>query len=75
MLIDGVSRELVEAAACGTYVEPENPELFATVISDYLYKREKYWATLGENGYQYAHNHFDREVLSKKYLEKIKDNL
>src|SRR5690606_9317489 len=36
MAIDGVSRELVEAAQAGTYVEPENPEEYNRIIRLYL---------------------------------------
>ena len=72
MLIDGVSRELVEEANCGTYVEPENPVRFVEVIKDYLQKGEKYYNELGKNGYHFAHERFDREVLANEYLEKIK---
>lgn len=72
MLIDGVSRELVEKAECGTYIEPENPQLFSNVIKDYIEKGPIYWKKLGENGYEYAHKYFDRNVLAHKYLEKIK---
>src|SRR6202000_2067297 len=36
MAIDGVSRELVEAAGAGTYVEPENTGEYNRVIREYL---------------------------------------
>ena len=70
MAIDGVSRELVEKAQCGTYIEPENIEEYNRIIRLYLndfdrIKRE------GSNGYNYAKIHFDRDVLAKKYLKEI----
>jgi glycosyltransferase involved in cell wall biosynthesis len=72
LLIDGISRELVEEADCGIYAEPEK-------ISDIVSKlkiamndwTDKTRRRKGENGYHYAKQHFDREVLSKKYLTLI----
>jgi glycosyltransferase involved in cell wall biosynthesis len=72
MAIDGVSRELVETAQAGSYVEPENIAEFDRVIRGYLNHPEKLIFE-GENGYQYAKLNFDRTVLAKRYLEKIKE--
>src|SRR5690606_37369792 len=72
MAIDGVSRELVEAAQAGSYVEPENIAEFNRVIRGYLNHPEKLILE-GENGYQYAKLNFDRTVLAKRYLDKIKE--
>lgn len=69
MVIDGVSRQLVEAAGCGVFVEPENPADFAAKIRDYLSMPEAEKARQGEAGYAYARAHFDREVLAQRYLE------
>jgi glycosyltransferase involved in cell wall biosynthesis len=66
MAIDGVSKELVEAANAGTYVEPENPKDFADKILFYYTNRNKI-IEHGENGYQFAKQNFDRTVLAKKY--------
>jgi glycosyltransferase involved in cell wall biosynthesis len=71
MAIDGVSRELVEEARAGTYVEPENAEEYSRVIREYL-NDNKRLEIEGENGYQYAKNNFDREFLAKEYLKSIK---
>ncbi|TDB69153.1 glycosyltransferase family 4 protein [Arundinibacter roseus] len=67
MAIDGVSRELVETAEAGIFVEPENPHDFAQKIRLYLAHPE-WLAQQGENGYQYARTHFDRDVLARQYL-------
>ena len=71
MAIDGVSRELVEQAKAGIFVEPENPQDFAAKIQYYMVnedlKREQ-----GENGYDYAKKYFDRNYLALKYLEELK---
>ena len=70
MAIDGISRELVETAGAGIYVEPENAKDFAEKIRTYLHD-----PTLiklhGENGYKYAKKHFDRKTLSLEYLQII----
>lgn len=67
MAIDGISRKLIEDANAGIFVEPENPNDFADKIRQCLndpdlLKRQ------GENGYQHAKTHFDREILAKQYL-------
>ncbi len=67
LAIDGVSRELVEEADCGYYVEPENPKDIAEKIL--LIKDDsETLRTKGLNGYNYAKKHFDREVLAEKYI-------
>ena len=70
MAIDGVSRELVEAAQAGSYVEPENTAEYSSIIRQYLADPERLTRE-GESGYHYAQEHFDREVLARKYLDYI----
>src|SRR5690606_6578635 len=67
MAIDGVSRELVEEADAGIFVEPENPEDFARKIRLYLENPEEI-KRQGDNGFHYAKANFDRDVLAKTYL-------
>ncbi|TAE36368.1 MAG: glycosyltransferase WbuB [Runella slithyformis] len=71
MAIDGVSRELVEAADAGVFVEPENAADFAAKIRYYLANPAQVIAQ-GNNGYQYAKAHFDRVALAKRYLDHLK---
>lgn len=71
MAIDGVSRELVEQARAGVYIEPENPAEYNHIIREYLLDPLRLHKE-GENGYIYAKTHFDREVLAKNYLEALK---
>jgi len=71
LVIDGVSRELIEEADCGIFAEPERPKDIATKIKKYL-NDPKLIKIQGENGYNYAKTHFDREVLAMKYLEYLK---
>jgi len=71
MLIDGVSRELVEKAECGVFVEPENPEDFKQKIEMMIQKKDNELSTLGQLGYEYAKANFDRTNLSLDYLHHI----
>jgi glycosyltransferase involved in cell wall biosynthesis len=67
MVIDGVSRQLVEEARCGVYAEPENAGDIAAKIQLYMsYNGQLH--TEGMNGYQYARRYFDRTYLAKSYL-------
>ena len=70
MAIDGVSRELVEAAGAGVYVEPENIAEYNRIIRMYLSDPDRLIRE-GESGYHFAKENFDREVLAKKYLREI----
>ena len=67
MAIDGVSRELVEAAGAGSYVEPENTGEYNRVIRAYLNDPDRLHRE-GESGYRFAKENFDREVLAGKYI-------
>jgi len=67
LVIDGVSRELVEKADCGVFAEPERPEDIASKIKYYL-DNPVLVKQQGENGYKYAKEHFDREKLAVRYL-------
>ncbi len=71
MVIDGVSRKLVEDAGCGVYVEPENPETFAKIVVEYADKPLKELHRMGDLGYKFAKQNFDRYVLAKKYIKKL----
>ena len=80
MLIDGISRKLVEDADCGIYVEPEDIDSFVEKIRYYKYNPDTIKVHC-ENGYNYAKLHFDRDKLANDYIEilnyhigKINDN-
>lgn len=70
MLIDGISRKLVEESKSGLYVEPENPQDFAEKIRWMMGHPEEI-LEMGENGYQYARINMHRTTLGKKYLEEL----
>jgi glycosyltransferase involved in cell wall biosynthesis len=74
LLIDGISRELVEKADCGMYAEPENPGDIASKIRIYL-SDPALLLKQGENGYRYAKRHFDRYMLSEKYLDSLRKGI
>lgn len=71
LAIDGVSRELVEKAQCGVYVEPENSQAIATGIRSVLEQPQEL-EKMGINGYEYAQAHFDRTVLATQYVDFMK---
>ena len=71
MVIDGISRELIEKADAGLFIEPENREDFADKIRFYL-NNPDIAKRQGENGYLHVKNHFDRKVLAKAYLDYIR---
>ena len=72
MAIDGVSRELVESAKAGSYVEPENAAEYSRIIRMYLNNKQRLIEE-GENGYKFAKENFDREVLAEKYINYINE--
>lgn len=75
MLIDGVSRQLVETAKCGFYVEPENIDQFKEKLIVFSKLTQSQKQELGNNGYEYAKANFSREEIAKKYLNKISNYL
>ena len=74
MLIDGVSRDLVVNADCGSYIEPENAREFSKVIRYHL-NNQKDLNRLGSNGYNYAETYFDRHALAQNYIHEMTKSL
>jgi glycosyltransferase involved in cell wall biosynthesis len=72
MVIDGISRQLVEEADAGIFVEQENPADFAEKIR-YCMANQHLLHRQGENGYRYAEEYFDRDVLAKRYLKYLEE--
>lgn len=70
LAIDGVSRELVEKADCGIYVEPENIDDIETKVRAILEDKNALIAS-GNRGYEYAKKHFDRSVLAQQYVNHL----
>ncbi|WP_234736345.1 glycosyltransferase family 4 protein [Tellurirhabdus bombi] len=67
MVIDGISRQLVEEAQAGVFVEPEAPDKYTAEVQNYLQNPDLI-AKQGTNGYLYAKKHFDRTVLADNYI-------
>jgi glycosyltransferase involved in cell wall biosynthesis len=74
MAIDGVSRQLVEDAKAGVYIEPENTSAYNSIIREYLEDPERLIHE-GQNGYRYAKLNFDRQLLAEKYINELTDAL
>jgi glycosyltransferase involved in cell wall biosynthesis len=75
LAIDGVSRELVNDAKCGVYVEPENTNAIVSGVLELVAKDKNELNQMGINGYNFAKKHFDREKLAKEYTSKIQEIL
>ena len=71
LLIDGISRDLIEKANCGIYVEPENISMIVTKAIEYSKFSKERLFDIGFNGYKYAKENFERENLSIKYINSI----
>jgi len=65
LAIDGVIREVVEAAGCGVFAQPGDPAALANAIwalaSDPAHSRE-----MGLRGRRYVETHFNRSMLAEK---------
>nr|WP_121270563.1 glycosyltransferase [Pedobacter schmidteae] len=70
--IDGVSRDLVEKADAGVYVEPENPKDFADKVRYYMFNSEIIIRQM-ESGYKFAKENFDGKALANRYINYLKE--
>lgn len=71
LAIEGVSKDLVETANCGVCVIPEDANSIANGIKTYK-EQKMLHKEHGQNGYEYAKIHFDRQKLAVDYIEHIK---
>ena len=71
MCIDGVSRALVEESGCGIFAEPENIETITETLVNFKNTDATTLQEMGERGYQYARQHFDRALLADRYVEEL----
>jgi len=67
LAIDGVIREVVEAAGCGFFVEPGNPSALAEAIRMLAADMEKA-SKMGMKGRAYLEEHFSRAAIGGKLL-------
>jgi len=71
--IDGITRELIEKSDCGLYSEPENIDEFEKSIKQFILMNDDELQRLGDNGFKFVKEIFDREKLAVKYIEVIKE--
>jgi len=65
--IDGVIREVVEAAGCGIFAEPGNPSALAEAIRTLAADKDKA-RQMGLDGRKYLEENFSRTVIGEKLL-------
>ena len=72
LAIDGVIREVVDAAECGIFVEPGDAAALAKAIkvlaADLARSRE-----MGLSGRRYIEEHFDRTLLAEQLIEILEE--
>ena len=65
LAIDGVIREVVEAASAGLFIHPGDPQDLAEKVL-YLKNHPKKTALMGKNGRKYILSNFNRSVISDR---------
>ena len=68
LAIDGVIREVVDAAGCGVFAEPGNSRALAEAICS-LAKDPSKSRQMGLNGRKYLEENFSREKVAEKLIE------
>ncbi len=72
LAIDGVIREVVEAAGCGLFAEPGNPSALAEAIRA-LATDQKKARWMGLQGRAYLEKHFSRTVIGEKLVSLLEE--
>ena len=72
LAIDGVIREVVEAAGCGIFVQPGTPSALAEVIRTLATDKEKS-RRMGLAGRKYLEKHFSRSVIAEKLVRVLEE--
>ncbi len=68
MGVEGEARDIIEDAQCGLSFEPENSDDLVEkifMLRDTINLKDE----LGENGYKYVVNNFDRKKIASEYFE------
>jgi glycosyltransferase involved in cell wall biosynthesis len=68
LVIDGVSRALIESSNGGVFVQPGNDELLAKTILE-LSKNSQHVQQMGQNARDYLVKHLDRRDKLNETLE------
>ena len=71
--IDGITRVLIEKANCGLYSEPENIEEFEKSIKRLSSMNTEELCQLGDSGFEFVKENFDREKLAANYINIIEE--
>lgn len=71
LAIDGVIREVIEAAQCGIFCPPGDPQELANALQFLMNNPEKS-REMGINGRNFLKNHFDREKIANQLLDVFK---
>lgn len=74
LAIDGVIREVVEAAGCGIFVQPGDPSALAEAIQRLAADKKKA-RKMGLNGRAYLEKHFSRAAIGEKLLRLLDEML
>ncbi len=72
LAIDGVIREVVEAADCGMFSMPGDAEKMAEIIT-YFFANRNRTRNMGLNGRKYLEENFSREVIGEKLVELLEE--
>ncbi|HEY5902697.1 MAG TPA: glycosyltransferase family 4 protein [Anaerolineales bacterium] len=74
LAIDGVIREVVEAAGCGIFAEPGDPRALADAIGR-LAEDPEGSRRMGMAGRAYLESHFSREQMAERLVRVMKDTV
>jgi glycosyltransferase involved in cell wall biosynthesis len=74
LAIDGVIREVVEAAGCGLFARPGDSQSLAQAIRELAGDPRRGWE-MGANGRRYVEANFNRPVLAEKLAGIMEDML
>jgi glycosyltransferase involved in cell wall biosynthesis len=74
LAIDGVIRDVVEAANCGVFAQPGDPSALADAIRSLAANRQKAHL-MGLRGRAYLETHFSRAVIGEQLLSLLEEML
>jgi glycosyltransferase involved in cell wall biosynthesis len=66
LLADGEAKKVVQQAECGIVLAPENAKLLVEAVRE-LYHNDSFRRRLGQNGRQYAFEHYNRQRINKRF--------
>ncbi|WP_456407936.1 glycosyltransferase family 4 protein [Caldithrix abyssi] len=69
--IDGITRKLIENASAGLYSPPGDYQAFKQTVEKMANLPDLELNKMGENGYAFIKEHFDRKKLAQRYLSII----